>query len=212
MYNRNLRWLNDDTYLRIWREFPDADGNIAERKFNLFYLAKSIREVDGDTVECGAFRGASSYLILRANEGKDKLHHIFDSFEGLSDPMPDDRVDKSRVFKWHAGDLAVSEDIVRRNLSAFENVFFYKGWIPSRFVEVKDRRFSFVHIDVDLYQPTIESLNFFYERTNSGGIIVCDDYGSEGCPGAYKAMNEFFADKPEDVVHITTGQGFVVKR
>lgn len=212
MYNRNLRWLNDDTYLSVWRGFAEGDGNIAERKFSLFYLAKSIRAVDGDTAECGAFRGATSYLILRASEGRNKLHHIFDSFEGLSKPMPADRVEIARVFKWNAGDLAVSEDVVCRNLQGFDNVSLYKGWIPSRFSEVKDRRFSFVHLDVDLYQPTIESLRFFYDRTNRGGIIVCDDYGFESCPGAYKAMNEFFTDKPEEVIHLTTGQGVVVKQ
>ena len=29
------------------------------------------------------------------------------------------------------------------------------------FDEVKEKKFQFVHIDVDLYQPTLESLNFF---------------------------------------------------
>ena len=40
-------------------------------------------------------------------------------------------------------------------------IILLKGWIPSRFEEVKDKNFSFVHIDVDLYQPTLDSLNFF---------------------------------------------------
>ena len=72
-------------------------------------------------------------------------------------------------------------------------------------------KFSFVHIDVDLYEPTHDSLSFFYERLVPGGIIVCDDYGSEACPGAYKACNDFIADKPEEIVHLTGGQGVIVK-
>ena len=41
-------------------------------------------------------------------------------------------------------------------------VKIYKGWIPDRFEEVKDKNFSFVHLDVDLYEPTYESLNYFF--------------------------------------------------
>ena len=33
----------------------------------------------------------------------------------------------------------------------------YRGWIPERFKEVADLRFSLVHIDVDLYRPTLEA-------------------------------------------------------
>ncbi|HBH79257.1 MAG TPA: hypothetical protein DDY39_05465, partial [Nitrospira sp.] len=67
----------------------------------------------------------------------------------------------------------------------------YKGWIPDRFPEVKERRFAFVHIDVDLYQPIMDSLKFFFPRLLPGGIIVVDDYGYSIFPGAKKAVDEF---------------------
>src|SRR5207248_4885047 len=50
-------------------------------------------------------------------------------------------------------------------------------WIPDRFQDVDDWKFSFVHIDTDWPEPTSESLAFFYPRIEAGGIIVCDDYG-----------------------------------
>jgi O-methyltransferase len=74
----------------------------------------------------------------------------------------------------------------------------------------KHERFSFVHLDVDLYQPTMDSLEFFYGKMSPGNIILCDDYGFVTCPGAKKAMDSFFADKPEEIVSLPTGQGFVV--
>src|SRR5437879_4756651 len=91
-------------------------------------------------------------------------------------------------------------------------VVYHKGWLPEKFQEVKDRRFSFVHIDVDLYQPTLDSLAFFYPRTTSGGIILSDDYAFITCPGQKKAMDSFFSDKPEEIVALPTGQGFVIKK
>lgn len=211
LYNRNLRWLRDEEFLNVWRGFPESGNRIHERRFNLYYLARSVRELPGDTAECGVFRGGGSYLIARATEAEGRTHHIFDSFEGLSRPSREDAVAFAHTFKWKENDLATDQSIVEKNLSGLNNVRLYKGWIPDRFPDVADRRFCLVHIDVDLYQPTLDSLAFFYDHMTVGGIIVCDDYGSDGCPGAYQAMNEFFADKPETVVHLTTGQGIVVK-
>jgi O-methyltransferase len=102
---------------------------------------------------------------------------------------------------------------VSANLKRFDFIHYYRGWIPTRFADVTNNRFSFVHIDVDLYQPTRDSLAFFYERMLRGGIILCDDYGSIHCPGATRAFDEFLADKPEKhVIQLTTGQGLIVKR
>ena len=149
--------------------------------------------------------------MLAASKGTNKHLHGFDSFEGLTVPDDRDIVSNDRTFKWNAYDMAVGEVIASHNLSAFEGSFtFYKGWIPERFNDIKDKNFSLVHIDVDLYEPTLATLEFFYPRMNLGGMIVCDDYGFESCPGARKAMDEFFAIQKMSVIHLTTGQGIVV--
>lgn len=96
-------------------------------------------------------------------------------------------------------------------MSRFNNVNFYKGWIPDRFAEVADRQFSFLHIDVDLYEPTRDSIAFFYPRMTAGGVIVCDDYGFATCSGATKAIDEYLQDKPEKMVMLSDGGGFLIK-
>ena len=212
MYNRSLRWFEDSEYRAIWSNFPIPHPVIRERKFHLLHVALATKNIPGDTVECGVFEGASSYLIMKTHEGTDKLHHIFDSFEGLSDPQNHDATTDARLYKWRARDLSAPVQLVDKNLSACPQRRLYKGWIPERFSEVSDRRFALVHIDVDLYQPTYDSLAFFYERVSPGGMIVCDDYGFEHCPGAFQAINEFMTGKPEHVIHLTTGQGLIIKR
>ena len=37
-----------------------------------------------------------------------------------------------------------------------------------------------------------------------GAVIVYDDYGFPTCPGARKAVDDFFADKPEMPLVLTT--------
>ena len=199
-------FLEDKDFLQYYESFEGTENyHSLDRKYTLDQLMKLVSSGEGDTAECGAFRGASSYLICRRILGSGKKHHVFDSFEGLSDPRPEDGT------YWKGGDLSVSESIIRENLKDFDNVVYHKGWIPQKFNEVEDSKFSFVHLDVDLYQPTMDSLVFFYERMSPDGIVLCDDYGIVTCPGAKKAMDLFFADKPEEIVSLTTGQAFVVK-
>jgi len=100
---------------------------------------------------------------------------------------------------------------VGRALAEFPGVSLLAGWIPERFPAVADRRFAFVHIDVDLYEPTRDSLAFFYPRMSAGGIVVCDDYGFTSCPGATRAVDEYLADRPEKMIALSCGGGFLVK-
>lgn len=113
---------------------------------------------------------------------------------------------------WHRGDMAVTLDEVRSRLAeVLPRIEFHPGWIPDRFPEIANRRFALVHLDVDLQQPTADALSFFYQRLVDRGILICDDYGFDTCPGARAAMDTFFADKPEPVLHLPTGQGLVIR-
>jgi hypothetical protein len=208
----HLSWFHDQEYLAAWQSFPESHDSIHERRLNLYYLAKSVCNIPGDLAECGVYKGASSHLILKANQGTNKQMHIFDSFAGLSEPKKEDMPVNNRSFHWQKSDLSATEELVRQNLKQFSNVAYYPGWIPDRFAEVKDKKFSLVHIDVDLYQPTLDSVEFFYDKMNPGGLIICDDYGYETCPGARRAMDEFIKDKPESIIHLTTGQGVIIKQ
>lgn len=213
--NPNVNWFDELQLLAArWRQIAQTKDYLTERHYLVYSMAKSVANLPGDTAECGVYYGASSFMICTATEGKpDRCHHVFDSFEGLSKPDAADTPADGRAYRWQERDLAVSLETVSNNLRRFPFVRYYQGWIPVRFGEVADRRFSFVHIDVDLYQPTRDSLAFFYQRVVPGGIILCDDYGSIHCPGATKAFDEFLADKPEKhVIQLTTGQGFIIKR
>lgn len=200
-------FLDDRDLLSIYEKFHgQTNWHSLDRKFFLRELLWLVDGVEGDTAECGVFQGASSALICRHPLEKPRRHHLFDSFEGLSQPHEIDGT------HWRSNDLSCPEEQVKANLSDYDSVVFHKGWIPSRFPDVDDASFSFVHIDVDLYEPTLDSLHFFYSRLSPGGIILCDDYGFQTCPGARKAMDDFFKDKPESIIQSPSGQAFVIKR
>lgn len=200
-----LAWWQDEDFNAYLKKFNEIDGNNADRRYMVSQLLRLTRGVSGDTAEVGVFEGAMSWLILEAN-GPHRQHHIFDSFEGLSAPGRNDGA------HWVKGALACGEDTVHGNLSRFEGSFkTYKGWVPERFHEVEACRFSLVHIDVDLYQPTLDSFEFFYPRMNPGGIIVCDDYNFTSCPGATQAVDDYLANRPEKMLGLCAGGGFLIK-
>jgi O-methyltransferase len=47
-------------------------------------------------------------------------------------------------------------------------------------------------------------MTYLYPKITSGGCIVFDDYGSQAWPGAKKAVDEFFSDKPENPLYKST--------
>jgi len=202
-----LAWWNDAQFNAYLKRFNELDGLNSGRRWMVAELTRLTAGVPGDTAECGVFQGAGSYLIASAGaqHGHERTHHVFDSFEGLSTPTGIDG-----AF-WRKGSLACGLDVVRANLQMFKHVSLHKGWIPDTFGDVSRSTFAFVHIDVDLYQPTRDSIAFFYERMNAGGIILCDDYGFTTCPGATKAVDEFLADKSEKMIALPTGGGFLIK-
>lgn len=189
------------------RFFPEG-GVAVDRRYALRELARSAVLLDGDFAECGCFSGASAYVMAQILDeaGSDKALHLFDSFAGLSAPGPDEG------GHWRAGDLACAEETTRANLAGFPFVRLHPGWIPETFAAVSDRRFALVHIDADLYEPTRDSVHFFWERLVPGGLLICDDYGFTTCPGATRALDEFFADQREPIVNLSAGGALVIKQ
>jgi len=209
IYKPNLQWLTDETFVRARsrgiRGIPDP------RCFFLQSVIRSLKDVGGDVAECGVWNGKSSAFLLSA-DARTRDYHLFDSFEGLSEPTAEDILAATGRPHWRKGMIESQEDQTRRNLSDFKNVHFHPGWIPARFPDVSDRSFALVHLDVDLYEPTRDALAFFWPRIAVGGMLVCDDYGSVKCPGPRKALDEFF-DRTAGarIVEIPTGQAMAIK-
>ncbi len=200
-------WWGNQKIQTFSRRFCLVESAMSlDRKFALSQLMRLASAVEGDTAECGVYNGGSSYIMLLSTIGSDKTHFLFDSYEGLSLPSENDGK------YWKSGDLNFSEANVLENLKEFsERLVSYKGWIPDRFNEVAEKRFSFVHIDVDLYEPTLSSLDFFYARMNTGGVILIDDYGFDTCPGATEAVDKFHDLCPEKPEMLPSGGAFILK-
>lgn len=182
-----------------------------DRCYTLVTLGRYASSLGGAFAECGAYRGGTAYLLakmLREAEHADTPLHIFDTFSGMPETAVPER-DSLRPGDF--SDTSVTE--VRDFLAEFPNVHLHPGFIPTTFASVRGTRFAFVHVDVDLYPSTLDCCAFFYEHLVQGGILLCDDYGFPDFErAARRAVDEFFAAKPEVALALHTGQCLVIKR
>lgn len=168
-----------------------------ERFRNLVREFEKVSKLEGEIAECGMYKGLSAYIICSTIKRLIPIYdgasfYGFDSFEGLSQPQAEDLKVNDAASQFQKGNFSASLDLVSKNLAEFSDATLFKGWIPSRFSEVKSKNFKFIHIDVDLYQPTLDSLEFFYPRLVAGGTIVCDDYNWSG---QEQAVKEYCSDQ-----------------
>lgn len=200
-------WLDDMVFLNYYKSVMDPNNwHSYDRKYTLQNLVRSVIDLEGDIAEAGVYKGASAYLMCEENSVKpESMVYLFDSFQGLPKPkLSDGNYWKEGVFSTPVSELATT-------LRKFNNYLVFEGWIPSRYNEIEDKKLKFVHIDVDLFEPTFDSISFFYHRVVPGGMILLDDYGFYSCPGAKKAVDKFMKDKTEKIVNLTTGQGLIIK-
>lgn len=173
----------------------------------LWQIVRQALELRGDVVECGVYKGGTALLLARAmarSSANGRLL-LFDTFQGL--PEASEGVDSLG----EGGFNETSLDAVRALLSAYSFVSIRPGLIPDSFAGLDVERIAFAHVDLDLYQSIQGALAYIYPRMVPSGIIVLDDYGFPSCPGARRAVEEFFDDKPEVPFCLTTGQAMVVK-
>jgi hypothetical protein len=178
--------------------------------------------VDGERAECGVASGISALLMCHTAQMRDAAYcgaglHLIDSFQGLSAPGNEDHyaipdVDgKIASGALPQGWLSVPIERTRAALRAFPQVQFHCGWIPDAFASLPEAQWSFVHIDVDLYEPTYASLEYFYPRLPRGGVIICDDYGAPLFPGAHRAWDSYCDEHDVPYVVLDTGQSVILK-
>lgn len=201
----HVAWWEDAEFTRYLRQFSEDRGFNTDRRWDLSQLLRLTTGIEGDMVECGSYQGAAASLMADLCQKTGRHLHLFDSFEGLSAPADCDG------NHWKKNALTAAEEMLHQNLAPYAGSYTtYKGWIPDRFCDFS-AQLAFLHLDVDLYQPTKDSIEFFYPRMVAGAVCICDDYGSTLCPGAKLAMDEFLADKPEKMLSLSGGSGFFIK-
>jgi len=171
-------------------------------------LLNSLKNVQGDIVECGVSSG-TSFAVLCILVGHSGIRrHIwgFDSFEGLPSPGNDDL--SSPKSKAERGLYPASPEMVISTLRAIgvdeyiinNQITLVKGPFSQTLPKYSGSLIALLHIDADLYDSYKVSLENLWPKIAVGGITAFDEYElSDKWPGAKKAVDEYFSQKAESV-------------
>lgn len=150
----------------------------------------------GCTAECGVYFGETSMFINKY--WPDQTLHLFDTFEGFSEK--DIEYDSNNFASFKNSEFSKNPfkidtpdsmlDIVKARMCYPENLKIHKGLFSECSKDIEDQ-FCFVNLDMDLYQPQLDGLRFFWNKMQLGGIILLHDYFNPKLPGVMKSVEDF---------------------
>jgi len=173
--------------------------------FNIYYYVSHARNLEGDMAEVGVFQGKGAKFISLF-KGDVRLH-LFDTFEGM--PALNEAKDTCKMDRFDETSL----ERVQSYLKDYPNIEYYKGYFPDTAFNssAASRRFSFVHLDADIFQSTLDGLNFFYPRLVEGGVLISHDYSSQSAPGVKAAFDIFCRETGAHPIPLWDTQCLLVK-
>lgn len=183
-------------------------GDLARLYLLLLNVARVLRdEVPGDFAEIGVYKGNTAAILAQAARSSGRRLVLFDTFSGFDDADRTNADRPSRAFT----DTSLDEVKSFVGLDAVEYVV---GRFPDSLAKVKlAEHFAIVHLDCDLYQPTLAGIAHFYPRLSPGGLLIIHDYSSGRWSGCARAIDAFLKDKPERPVLMPdkSGTAIIVK-
>jgi hypothetical protein len=154
------------------------------------YLAQCLAHtthVLGLTAEIGVYLGGTSAYIANHNENKPHL---------AADTYGVGIVHAGSKDQHVNGEFTVDRTEVINYLRTIPNIIPIVGIFPESFTSI-EATFSFVHVDLDTYQGTIDSLTYFWDRLNTGACLLYDDWQWGNCVGVTTALQEFLKENPK---------------
>jgi hypothetical protein len=110
---------------------------------------------------------------------------VADSFEGLPSPDPNQYPADGGHYDFTNPILAVPLEQVKENFARFglldDQVQFIKGWFRDSLPGLKDKTWSVIRLDGDMYESTMDGLKYLYPNLSIGGYVSIDDYGGLEC-------------------------------
>jgi Macrocin-O-methyltransferase (TylF) len=172
------------------------------------YASNNTHSIKKNFAECGVCDGLTAFYALSAANAAGVMGdaYLYDSWEALKI----EQLSESERFR--LGDYAYLDiDVTKRNLNLIEGrrINFNKGYIPDVFSIVQNpETLVWLHVDLNLTVPTMDALNFFWDKLECGGVILFDDYAWED---SGKAAEAWSLKKNGQWLHFPTGQGLFIK-
>ncbi len=165
------------------------------------------RNVPGDLVECGVWRGGSSMAIamtLLELGASDRGLWLYDTFTHMPPAGECDRDHLGGVMSeeqpWPSASVEEVQAAVASTGYPPDSVHYVQGMVEQTIPEATPAHIALLRLDTDWYSSTRHELEHLYPRLALGGVLIIDDYGHFA--GARKAVDEYFAREPVLLIRV----------
>lgn len=176
--------------------FEQLYGIIAENASQTLIEAPFFRElpgileqvkvdgIAGDFVQAGVWKGGSALYMHALNHalGMHRRLWLADTFYGFDPATVKHEKDLKALaafsdFQGEPLSAQKVKDLFEVHGLLDESVHFLEGDVKDTLPGAGISEVSLLHIDVDFFEPTYNTLAELYDKVQPGGYIVIDDYG-----------------------------------
>ena len=202
-----------EEFLTNWKIIKNQSSQDKERNFTVYQLVKLHNKIfegkETNIIEFGTDRGGTLTTISKFIKEDSNIFAV-DSFGFFADEIKknvskyDEHYQgKYRPFTKKTRFKNFDHEIMTKNLneilksknSKLETLVGYFPNLEQKNMEkIANLKFSFVHLDFDLYQPTIDCFKFIENRLEKNAIILVDDYNFINQEGVKKAVADLKID------------------
>ena len=202
-----------DEFIKNWNEIKKKSSQDKERNFTVYQLIKLHNKIfegkQTNVIEFGTDRGAALTTIskfikkdtqvfsvdsfgLHAEEIKKSITKYDEHYHGKYKPFT--RKTRFNDFSHEQMTENLNKILYEKNSKLETLVGYFPKLKDEDMNKIKDLKFSFVHLDFDLYQSTIDTFNFIKDRLEKNAIILFDDYNLINQDGVKKAVRDLKID------------------
>jgi len=201
-------WVVDADFQTIFNNIKQHTLVDIYRCYELWTLAGQTREIEGDILEVGVWRGGTGAILAKAVQHiAGKRVFLADTFSGVVKAGNKDN-------RYQGGEHAdTSMAIVEKLLQdlSLSNAQILQGIFPEDSHTRIQGKIAMLHCDVDVYQSSKDIVEWCLPRLSVGAMLVFDDFGFSGCEGVTTYCEELRTSKGFCFLHNLNGHAIFVK-
>jgi len=213
----NHDFMADPRFVRAFARGVQAQGGDNYKYYWRMYVglwcAGHARQLRGDFVECGVWKGFLSSAIMNYLDWNSvgKSFYLFDTFNGIDETLVTD-AERERLHLDHYRKYYLPNwEDAKQNFAEYRDVVLVKGSIPAALRAVPIGRVAYLSLDMNNVTPELAAAEYFWPRLVAGGVILLDDYGFVSYEEQKRGFDRFARSKGVQVLALPTGQGMIVK-
>ena len=222
-FNKSLDFLTDSRFRRAYERginsgqqlgpMVNADLGIEFRVHIILWAAHHAMQLEGDFVECGVNTGIFSLAVcdyLDWNK-QGRTFWLFDTYCGIPKSMLTDRERAQGTTDQFQHSYFDCYELVQQNFQPYTGIQIIRGVVPGTLNQFTGRKVAYLSIDMNMVEPEIAAIEFFWDRLEKSAIVVLDDYGWIRRRLQKEAFDDFAKRKGIMIATLPTGQGLIVK-